>query len=266
MNTILPPNASQLQRDLEQAAGPSLQLYNAVDAISGIKYTPPDNLLPYLVWEYGLENLLPYLSDPRLAIQEGVQWQRIHGTPAALKLAMGWLGFNNGEIEAEVPGVHYYEYQIDSGKIVPTAELENVKAVAQYSAPLRSRLTRLYHDYDVRRLVLDHSEYGALLSDYSGIDKNGIKLSFGNQQFFAVDNTQASSSAIRIANHTSHTQDVHWPNLDDQPLGGEKTSSDRYSLRTIESSLTGQIWVGGWDQRLWNQAEYLAVGSAHKAN
>lgn len=227
IHNILPVNASHLQRDLDRSIGPSVLTESMIEQIPGIKYNPPDELLPWLVWEYGLTPLLPYLSNPRQAIQEGVRWQRIRGTPESLSLSLGWLGLHTIDIEPEVPGRHFYQYQVDTGRIVTDNELENVKAVAQFSAPLRSRLSRLYHEYDVRRLLLDDSDYGALLSDYSGVRTNGLVLSFGRTHQPELPTLEIEGYAKRLTRHSTLVQDVHWPTLDQDPLGGIVTVSHR---------------------------------------
>ena len=262
-SSILPPNASQLQRDIESTTGPSVLAQQTVAAIPGIKYNPPDFMLPWLIWEYGLEPLLPYLNEPRQAIQEGVQWQRVRGTPASLQMAFGWLDLNNITIEPETIGEHFYEYQVDTGRIIGNNELANIQALAKFSAPLRSRLARLYHGYDVRRVILDNSEYGALLSDYSGIHKNGVVLSFGRQH--AIDTTLDTTSitSVRQANHQSHVKDTHWPALDNQILGGISTKVERFTLKTLTAKPTGSSWLGHWNERQWNDSAYWQIGSGH---
>lgn len=227
MPDILPINASRLQRELDHSIGPSVLAESMIERIPGIKYNPPDELLPWLIWEYGLTPLLPYLSNPRQAIKEGVRWQRIRGTPESLSLSLGWLGLNDIYIEPEDPGRHFYQYQVDTGRIVADSELENVKAVAQFSAPLRSRLARLYHEYDIRRLMLDDSDYGALLSDYSGIRTNGLVLSFGRTHRPEPPALAIEGFVKRVSTHSASVQDIHWPTLDEDNLGGIVTVSHR---------------------------------------
>ncbi|MFN3462412.1 MAG: hypothetical protein ACK4ZN_15505, partial [Oceanibaculum sp.] len=75
--------------------------------------------------------------------------------------------------------------------------IANLIAIARLSAPARSRLSRIYHGWDLRRLVLDESRLGeALLSDHSGVFwRDGqTKLSFGRG--FAQD---ALASGQQIA-------------------------------------------------------------------
>lgn len=227
MPDILPISASQLQRDLDKSSGPSQQSIQTVEKIPGIKFNPPEQMLPWLIWEYGLTPLLPYINEPQQAIQEGVQWQRIRGTPDSLALAFGWLGLKDIAIEPEVPGRHFYQYQVATGRVVSDTELENVKAVSQFSAPLRSRLARLYHGYDVRRLRLDESDYGALLSDYSGVRKSGVVLSFGRTHQPLLPVTDITVTAVRHAKHRAYTRDVYWPALDNEVIGGLISVSNR---------------------------------------
>lgn len=179
---LLPANATQLEQALSLSTDPLSRLALSADAIRQFKTEPSDPLLPWLIWEYGLGELLPYLPDPRRAIAEGILWQRLRGTPAALSTALSWIGAT-ATIEQEPPGVHFAEFQLDPGQVLDSdTAIANLIAIAKLSAPARSRLSRIYHGYDLRRIVLDESRLGeALLSDHSGVFwKDGqTKLSFG---------------------------------------------------------------------------------------
>ena len=170
--SLLPPNASELQRHLEELNRFKPEFELALKQIRELKNTPSDELLHWLVWEYGLEAILPYSSDMRQMLTTGLNWQRIRGTPGALKMALLWLGIVSPDIEHEQVGRHFYEYQIDPGKLVGDEDITRIINLARMSAPVRSRLARIFHDYDVRKLKLSEqhvSEFGHLLSDYSGV-------------------------------------------------------------------------------------------------
>ena len=179
---LLPANATPLEQALSLATDPLTRLALPADAIRQFKTDPSDPLLPWLVWEYGLGELLPYLPEPRQAIAEGIRWQRLRGTPAALTTALAWIGAT-ATIEQEPPGVHFAEFQLDPGQVLDSdTAIANLIAIARLSAPARSRLSRIYHGYDLRRVVLDESRLGeALLSDHSGVlwTDGKTKLSFG---------------------------------------------------------------------------------------
>ena len=182
-NHLLPANATRLEQALSFASDPLARLTRPTDAVRQFKTAPADPLLPWLIWEYGLGELLPYLPEPRQAIAEGILWQRLRGTPRALQIALGWIGADDVFIEPEVPGVHFSEFQIDPGRVLDDDRIiADLIAIAKLSAPARSRLSRIYHGWDLRRFRLDESLLGdALLSDHSGVfwRDGATKLSFG---------------------------------------------------------------------------------------
>lgn len=186
---LLPSNASPLEQALSRAMDTQARLVLPTEAIRSFKTDPADSLLPWLIWEYGLGELLPWLPEPHRAIKEGILWQRLRGTPEALRIALSWIGAENVLVEEEVPGVHFSEFQIDPGFVpVGDALINDLIAIAQLSAPTRSRLARIYHGYDLRRFILDESFLGeALLSDNSGVlhSDGRTKLSFGRVRKFA---------------------------------------------------------------------------------
>ena len=185
---LLPANASPLEQALSLSTDSLTRLALRADAIRQFKTDPSDPLLPWLIWEYGLGELLPYLPEPRQAISEGILWQRLRGTPAALTTALAWIGAS-ATIEQEPPGVHFAEFQLDPGQVLDSdTAIAHLIAIARLSAPARSRLSRIYHGWDLRRFVLDDSGLGeALLSDHSGVFwTDGLtKLSFGRVRKFA---------------------------------------------------------------------------------
>lgn len=185
---LLPPNATALERALSVSTDLLTRLGGEAEVLAGFKAQPADSLLPWLIWEYGLGELLPYLPEPRSALAEGLRWQRLRGTPAALTMALSWIGAT-ARVEQETPGVHFAEFQFDPGQVLENdGTTANLIAIARLSAPARSRLSRIYHGHDLRRVVLDESRLGdALLSDHSGVlwTDGQTKLSFGRVRKFA---------------------------------------------------------------------------------
>ena len=189
-NHLLPTNATPLEQALSLSTDALTRLAQPTDAIRQFKTDPSDPLLPWLIWEYGLGELLPYLPEPRRAIAEGILWQRLRGTPRALQIALGWMGADDVFVEPEVPGVHFAEFQIDPGQVLDDDRLiADLIAIAKLSAPARSRLSRIYHGWDLRRFVQGESLLGdALLSDHSGVlwRDGQTKLSFGRVGAFSL--------------------------------------------------------------------------------
>ncbi|HQT03409.1 MAG TPA: phage tail protein [Thiotrichales bacterium] len=224
MSNLLPANATDLERAIVLATDFSVCI-SAIDAIANRKTNPNEALIPWLIWEYGLGELLPYLTDPRRAISEGVLWQRSRGTPAALLTALGWIGLS-AQIEQEVPGVHFAQFQIDAGAVPDDTTLTALIGIAKLSAPARSRLARVFNQgWDIRRVMLDDSRLGdALLSDYSGVmHRDGqTRLSFGRLRQLAQPSLSAGVLLNRQANRVSFTRLIDKLILDFSRLGDDQ--------------------------------------------
>lgn len=208
--TLLPPSATAQERAIEQAMLLPEPVHAGVEALLTFKEAPPDSALMWLVWEYGLQDLLPYLPDARSAIAHGIVWQRIKGTPASVRMALAWLNYGTPALEEEVPsGTHWSEYMVDPGGVPERAHLISAKQLAYLSAPVGTVLSRIYHEYDVRRFMLDGSQFGDLLSDHSGVrdDDLGLVLSFGRTGVSAVElGDQAPAAATQTRNHGAHNK------------------------------------------------------------
>ena len=250
--TLLPNNATRLERALEQALRSDLTA--AADLVRTVKEDAPDGWLLHLIWEYGLEELLPYLPDPRVALENGLQWQPIRGTPASIHLALSWLGVTAQIEEAAADSANWFEYQIslytqEAGRVlqesgdlllnengqplgldfqkvclIPDIELlKKIIGLAILSAPVGTRLVRFYCDGGTgddgcnrRRFILDQSDWGDILSDDGGVfvPELGVTLSFCREQSTSAEYSGPGDT------HTSH--------------------------ESIEDG-----WGGLWDDRTW---------------
>jgi hypothetical protein len=160
--------------------------------------------VPWLIWEYGLGDILPYLSDPQRALREGIRWQRLRGTPEALRLAFSWRDLDGVQVFQEEPGQHFAEFQIDTNAVPPLEDIDDLIALARLSAPARSRLARIFHGYDLRRITLDETRLGdGLLSDYSGVRHTDgqTRLSFGRVVSTVVPAPTAQTHAGIFVDH-----------------------------------------------------------------
>ncbi len=155
--------------------------------IRGFKLNPKDEILPWIIEEYGLEEILRWAKDKRKAVEEGIKFQRLRGTPASLKIALKWASIEDITIIEEPPGKHFFELQIGIKEVPNDFFVDAVVELAKLSLPARSRLMRIFNDhYNIGRFILDESFFGSLLSDYSGtkVEKDDPVLSFGRVNFF----------------------------------------------------------------------------------
>lgn len=170
---LLPPNATQLERDLSRATSSLERVGEPVPIIRTAKRVDiPDSVLPWLIYEYGLSEILPFINnDQRYALEVGIEWQRIRGTPESLRIALGWIGVDAFIDESESGTERWAEYQLRLSAAAEDATIDKIVAIAELSQPTRSRLLRIYAGCDYRRAVYCASDWsdGAIYGDHSGI-------------------------------------------------------------------------------------------------
>jgi P2-related tail formation protein len=267
---LLPPNATTLERDLSRVTSSLVRAGAPVPTIRTAKRVDiPDSVVPWLVFEYGLAEILPYLTDQRAAIEGGVQWQRIRGTPAAILQALGWLNLNGEIDESEGGSYRWAEFQI--GLDAPTsgeAIISQITAVARLSAPVRSRLQRIYSVYDFRRFVLDDSllSDGAILSDHSGVRPRPgwPQISYGDHRSSSVNadftvvsgglsviGIEVSDSNRFILDHSLMDEEWHVLNGDGARTEYLPTTASRFDAGTNWSDQLA------WGDFPWEGTAYL---------
>lgn len=183
---LLPSSRTDLETALSVVIGP--RLLDEPLPIAGFKSEPADGLLPWLIWEYGLEELRPFIVDPRRLLTEGIRFQRIRGTPASLLMALGWVGAPDAAIEEHPGDPHLWaKIQLDPGLVPSRAVAQAIVSVARLALPARAHLVRLYHGYDIRAIRTDRGQLDRdLLDDWSGVDLDGVRQSYGTVRHAVV--------------------------------------------------------------------------------
>jgi P2-related tail formation protein len=265
---LLPPNATQLERDFSRATSFLEHVGPAVPTIRTAKRVNiPDGVVPWLIWEYGLGEILPFLDDQRAALVEGVLWQRIRGTPQSLLVVLGWLGIEAEVDESEGGSAKWAEYQL--GLTAPLQGLEPIYPItvaAKISQPVRSRLQRIYAVYDYRRFVLDWSllSEGGPLSDHTGTRpiEGGPQISFGDYRAVLIDATPV------IAVVTAGVRSVEVP-YDDRFILSHSIVDEEWHLLNEAIARIDQIAGGAdrltvkrWEAEPWPAEPWDGMGGA----
>ncbi|MCZ8101549.1 MAG: phage tail protein [Burkholderiales bacterium] len=186
---LLPSNATAYERALSLATDYQDRVDPNVVSMRGLKIgNPPPSFLPYLVYEYGLGELTPYVPNLYQLLREGIAWQRVRGTPRSVSLALDWLDY---EAEIEEPSIRrarWNLFQLALNKVRESeADLTRIEGVTSLSVPLRSYFWRGFSGYDVRALEYGWNRWGQTrYSTYSGvrIDGGRSKWSFGRRYGF----------------------------------------------------------------------------------
>ncbi|MGX9427982.1 hypothetical protein [Bradyrhizobium sp. LeoA1S1] len=181
---IVPRNSTPLQRSVVATIDSRSRHKGLVRSIIDVRYqdTIPEDILPWLLRHWGLEDAAAFVADHQRLYKEGKHWQTVRGRLEAFEIVFEWLALN-GVYERGTRGdVRWGLFQIGLDGEPEMRTLLNLIGLANLSKRASSVLGRVYGGYDIRPMRLDMMRLdGALLDDWSGVYLDGIKpkLSFG---------------------------------------------------------------------------------------
>lgn len=202
--SLLPANATPFEDAMSLGTDMIPRVKDSIDAMRGIKLvnTPP-SLLPFLIYEYGLRELTPYVPNLYALIREGIAWQRVRGTPAAMARGLSWIDYEAEIEEAPVRRRrwHLFQLHLDRVRDEEVPDLDRIEGIAGLSVCLRSVFYRGFHGYDGRALEYGYQKWSdAIWSDDSGVRlrADGAKWSFGRAYDLDTTLTQADLEALGV--------------------------------------------------------------------
>jgi hypothetical protein len=182
---IVPRNQTPLGRAAVQTVD-SRERYKAlVQSIIDVRYLDiiPDDILPWLLRHWGLEDAATFMPDHQRLYKEGKAWQTFRGRLKAYEIVFDWLRLD-GEYEPGTRGdVRWGLFQVGLDAEPDMETLRNLIGLVNLSKRASSMLGRIYGGYDIRPVRFDMTRWDdALLDDWSGVYLPGIepKLSFGS--------------------------------------------------------------------------------------
>lgn len=200
---ILPPNATPWERLHHEVNDQLAGLTPAYDQIEFLRESPPPQIMPFLIWQLGLGELTPYLPQLYTLVSEGVRWQRVRGTPAALRRGLSWIEHDFLTLEEEIARICHcsgmarsrlrwsrVQIELDRVRDADRPDLERIAGIGQLSLPARSYFSRVYRGYDIRAGETGYQKTGACLtSDHSGvfIDDIPTQWSFGRTHLMTAE-------------------------------------------------------------------------------
>lgn len=222
-----------------------------------------------------LWNALKTEAAQRAALKESFLWHYRKGTPWAIKTALGWLGFEVEIFEDRFNNdERWTEYELEfKDDFEPTPEIVGqIKDLAEYAAPARAHLQRLFYEYNRRILIASRGKEGghsfsgtALLSDDSGVWINGVKVSLGATYKLHASNAENLKTAQMltrfIAENINLRRGLIWAfhlDTDKTPLESKVAVMGLYTffwdMPTKRDTFNNypRTWEEGiWDDRLW---------------
>lgn len=239
-HALLPREATRLEVALSEALDRSAELAPGVAALLDIKGDPTGNIVPYLINEYGLEEIEEFFPVRADAISEGLRWRRLVGTPEAVRIALRWIGYQAAIIEQWVGRRRWNNFDFEFRHLPASdrPDLAHIAKIADISTPYRSRFRRGVIGYDAPALSADHDRLDcAMLDTESGhaLEAGGPLWSFGRS--WDVDHTYTEAEGLALGNWLapgSETpllwQDLSFPWLSASFPWGAQSEAQRRSL------------------------------------
>lgn len=249
----------------------------------GIKFigTPP-SWLPFLVYEYGLGELSPYVPTLHQLIAEGIEWQRIRGTPGAIEKGLSWIDYGSTLEEAPVRRTRWHLFMLELDRVRDNEEpdLDRIEGITQLSVPLRSHFWRGYKTYDARALEWGWTRWGnTLWADYSGkrIADGHAKWSFGRNYALETTLDHETLEALEAwipelpAEEPNIWRPVEWPPL---PWVRIDAQTRRQSIINLVYAHTAWITfldaddevIGHRKARAWHRVRSAGQNAAYNVN
>ncbi|WP_311272388.1 MULTISPECIES: phage tail protein [unclassified Rhizobium] len=217
--SLLPGNSGLFEKALETSFAPRWTvLGEGTDAIAYDKVSPPSAFLPFVIWEFGLGELTPYVPNLYDLLQEGIQWQRVRGTFLAVQRGLAWLGYTAAVEQAWHGRTWWNSYQLRFDRLPDhdDPDLERIEGITTLSVPKRSQLRRGVFQYDIPAAVCDWKRLDAThLDRESGVTATPANTlwSFGRTTEVSHLLTQAEGQALGIWIDPPATQALKWADM-----------------------------------------------------
>ncbi|MCZ2158877.1 phage tail protein [Bartonella sp. 220] len=180
VGALLPNNATEFEKHLADACDFHQDVDGAVLGISRSKLiTRPPRFLPWLIEEYGLGELTPYVPNLYDLIDQGLQWQRLRGSLSAIDRGLEWLQITARFTPAWTGRAWWNSFQLYFDQLPEQTQLEAIEAITELSKSLRSDFRRGVNGYDVQAMEGNMSRLDDSLLEY----ESGVCITAGNTLF-----------------------------------------------------------------------------------
>ena len=195
----------------------------------------PDDWVPWLIYDLGLEDVIPYVRTFRQVLAEGPGWQARRGTAAGIEIGIGWVE-SEGKVAAPDGRHDWWKFQVGfTEPVVDLYQLTQLEGIIRLSKSSEDELFRMFsagRDYRPARYDGYRADSGNLTDGYSGERIEGIDalVSFG----WVGTLFQDLGLLAITSDEVQETDFLAW-------YDGMRLDVDRYGTRP------GNIAIGGQD-------------------
>ena len=215
---LLPSNSTPIERAVSTVLDRDDTLAPSIDAIAGQKFLRPltTGWAPWLITEYGLGAISGYFDTPEAAIDAGIAWQRLRGTPQALATALAWIGYAAPSLEDDPLGRRmWHRYQVAMGE-VPRRMTKILFSPTRntspgFPIPPRSIFWRGFAGYDVRALDYGNSPWGgAIWGNDSGVKMPGGETLWSHGESHEVSVSLTAAQRAELSADVTTGSSIGW--------------------------------------------------------
>ncbi|WP_317992601.1 phage tail protein [Bartonella gliris] len=214
---LLPQNSSLFERCLAGAIALSPQVKRALEDIVRAKLiTRPPSWLPFLIDEYGLQELTPYVPNLYDLLDQGLEWQRIRGSVAAIDMGLQWLGLSVHFTPAWTERAWWNSFQLEFDHLPERGDLEAIEAIVDLSKSLRSDFRRGVIGYDVGAVETNMSQLDNSMLDFeSGIRLTALGTLFSFGRTTEINHVLTKEEGKLIGNWIDDVdEELSWDQID----------------------------------------------------
>ncbi|WP_413154864.1 phage tail protein [Bartonella sp. cb54] len=245
VGSLLANNATEFERCLADVCDFHQDVDDIISGISRSKLvTRPPRFLPWLIEEYGLGELTPYVPNLYDLLDTGSQWQKIRGSLAAIDMGLAWLGLSADFRAAWVRRAWWNSFQLAFDRLPEPSQLEAIVEITNLSKSLRSDFRCATHGYSVGAVEGNMSRLdNALLDRESGVRMVASNTLFSFGQDVEINHTLRKEEGELIGNWIDDTgEELSWEELH---YSWEGANFPWVSVNQHERS----IFLAGWFQK-----------------
>ncbi|WP_273760784.1 phage tail protein [Bartonella sp. ML70XJBT.G] len=216
LSSLLPTHATEFEKHLADVCDFHQDVDASVLGISRSKLiTRPPRFLPWLIEEYGLGELTPYVPNLYDLIDQGIEWQRIRGSVAAVDRGLQWLELSAHFTPAWTERAWWNSFQLEFDRLPEQNSLEAIEAIVNLSKSLRSDFRRGVYGYDVQAAESNMSQLNNVLLDHeSGTYLKTSKTLFSFGQDIEITHTLSKEEGKVIGNWIDEIdEELNWKEI-----------------------------------------------------